>query len=122
MYTQEVGVAIEVTVQHGGWFEFRICPNNDFRVPVTHECLNRNLLSLADGSGYRKYLHVNDPVGFYNVTLRLPTGLTCTQCVLQWKWHTGKSTTVTWLMSFPVNLSLNVGVLRVSCEFKMVVF
>lgn len=88
---QEIGIAVEVTVQHGGWFEFRICPNNNFRTPITHECLNRNLLPLADGSGYRMYMGTNDPVGFKNVTLRLPNGLSCEQCVLQWKWHTGNS-------------------------------
>ena len=89
--TQEIGIAVEVTVQHGGWFEFRICPNNDVTTPATHECLNRNLLALADGTGYRTYMHVHDPNGFYNTTLRLPRGLACTQCVLQWKWHTGES-------------------------------
>ncbi|KAI0231353.1 hypothetical protein LSAT2_018283, partial [Lamellibrachia satsuma] len=88
---QEIGIAVEVTVQHGGWFEFRICPNNDVTTPATHECLNRNLLALADGTGYRTYMHVRDPTGFYNTTLRLPRGLSCTQCVLQWKWHTGNS-------------------------------
>ncbi|KAK2149987.1 hypothetical protein NP493_2869g00002 [Ridgeia piscesae] len=46
---QEIETAVEVTAQHGGWFEFRICRNNDFRVPVTHKCLNRHLLPLADG-------------------------------------------------------------------------
>ena len=88
---QEIAVAVDVTAPHGGWFEFRICPNNDFRVPVTHECLNRNLLPLADGTGYRVYLDIKQPAGFKNATLRLPTGLVCTQCVLQWRWHTGKS-------------------------------
>ncbi|KAI0231830.1 hypothetical protein LSAT2_017807 [Lamellibrachia satsuma] len=88
---QEIGIAVEVTAQHGGWFEFRICPNNDVTTPATHECLNRNLLPLADGTGSRMYLQIDDPVGFYNTTLRLPRGLSCTQCVLQWKWHTGNS-------------------------------
>ncbi|KAK2138631.1 hypothetical protein NP493_7375g00004 [Ridgeia piscesae] len=88
---QEIETAVEVTAQHGGWFEFRICRNNDFRVPVTHKCLNRHLLPLADGTGSRVYLDNKGKAGFTNVTLRLPTGLSCTQCVLQWKWHTGNS-------------------------------
>ncbi|KAK2165850.1 hypothetical protein NP493_1348g00041 [Ridgeia piscesae] len=88
---QEIAVAVDVTAPHGGWFEFRICPNNDFRVPVTHECLNKNLLPLADGTGYRVYLDIKQPAGFKNATLRLPTGLVCTQCVLQWRWHTGNN-------------------------------
>ena len=88
--TQEIGIAVELTTQHGGWFEFRICPNNDVTTPATHECLNNNLLPLADGTGSRIYLQIKGPIGFYNTTLLLPMGLSCTQCVLQWKWHTGE--------------------------------
>ena len=55
---------------------------------ITHECLNKNLLVLADGTTRfkgplnKRKLHV--------IKARLPTGLTCSQCVLQWKYHTGK--------------------------------
>ena len=28
--------------------------------------------------------------GYYDMKLKLPEGLTCTQCVLQWKYHCGK--------------------------------
>ena len=27
--------------------------------------------------------------GYYNFYLKLPDGLTCSQCVLQWKYHAG---------------------------------
>ncbi|KAI0216416.1 hypothetical protein LSAT2_031562 [Lamellibrachia satsuma] len=65
---QKIGIAVEVTTQHGGWFEFRICPNNDVTTPATHECLNSNLLPLADGTGSRIYLQRKGPIGFYNTT------------------------------------------------------
>ncbi|KAK2139080.1 hypothetical protein NP493_6718g00000 [Ridgeia piscesae] len=85
---QEIAVAVDVTAPHGGWFEFRICPNNDFRVPVTHECLNKNLLPLADGTGYRVYLDIKQPAGFKNATLRNnwgtgEDGRSCIGCGLQ---------------------------------------
>ena len=88
--SQVIGIAVEITAQHGGWFEFRICPNNDVHTPATHECLNQHVLSRADGSGNRVFMRIGGPQGFHNTTLRLPSGLTCTQCVLQWKWHTGR--------------------------------
>jgi hypothetical protein len=45
-----VDVAVEITADHKGWFEFRICPNNNPTVPATEECMNRNLLAFTDGS------------------------------------------------------------------------
>ena len=72
---------------HKGWFEFRICPNNNIHKVATHECLDKHLLELADGSGTR--LPILPGQEHLDVKLKLPTGLTCEQCVFQWKYHTG---------------------------------
>lgn len=29
--------------------------------------------------------------GNFSMTYRLPAGMTCTQCVIQWKYHAGKT-------------------------------
>jgi len=50
-----VDVTIMVTAFHKGYFEFRLCENdvpqkgNDPSIAVTHDCLNKNLLTTADG-------------------------------------------------------------------------
>ena len=77
-----------LAANHKGWFEFRVCPNNNIHKEATHECLDRYLLPLADGSGTRLPVYYGQE--FFNVKLRLPRGLTCEQCVIQWKYNTGK--------------------------------
>ena len=55
---------------------------------ITHDCLNQNLLVLADGT--TRYKGPLNAKKLYVVKARLPAGLTCSQCVLQWKYHAGK--------------------------------
>ena len=82
---------VDLTAPHKGWFEFRICPNNNPAKPVTHECLNQHVLPLADGSGTRFHITSAQPQK-YQLMLQLPSGLECSQCVLQWKYNAGEYT------------------------------
>ena len=50
---QAIPVTVDITVNHLGWMEFRLCPNNNIHRAITHDCLNRHVLALADGSGNR---------------------------------------------------------------------
>ncbi|XP_052807202.1 uncharacterized protein LOC128236392 [Mya arenaria] len=85
---QTIRVTLDITANHGGYSEFRICANNDVSKRVTQECLNEHLLKTP--SGESRYLHENGNAGkgIKHVDLILPYGLTCTQCVFQWKWKT----------------------------------
>ena len=38
---------------------------------------------------YCRYMLPGSNPGIYEIRLKLPTGLSCTQCVLQWRYHTG---------------------------------
>ena len=38
---QSIKVKVELTANHMGHFEFRICPNNNARKPASQICLNR---------------------------------------------------------------------------------
>ncbi|KAK3598612.1 hypothetical protein CHS0354_019872 [Potamilus streckersoni] len=87
---QEITIRVTITASHMGWFEFRLCPNNDVTKVVKQECLDKYLLRMADGSGTR-YVLKESRVGDFNIRVKLPDELTCTQCVLQWKWKTGNS-------------------------------
>ncbi|KAK7068510.1 hypothetical protein SK128_018800 [Halocaridina rubra] len=80
---------VELTANHRGYFEFRICPHNRPTVPVTNECLDQNVLKLSDGSGTRYYPGPGSKK-FY-VKYRLPIGMTCKQCVLQWRYVAGNN-------------------------------
>ena len=85
---QTIQVTVDLTAQHKGWFEFRICPTNNPKTIATHACLDQYLLPLSDGSGTR--LNGIAASQIYVVSLTLPADLTCSQCVLQWKYHTGQ--------------------------------
>lgn len=77
-----------LTMQHWGYFEFRICPNNDPSRKATQECLDKYLLRQPDGS--TKY-YPKRGSQTYTVSLVLPQGLTCTQCVFQWIYNTASN-------------------------------
>ncbi|XP_060576961.1 uncharacterized protein LOC132734272 [Ruditapes philippinarum] len=85
---QTIPITIDVTTNHGGFFEFRICPNNNPARPVTESCLNMNILRQPNGETKWRL-----PAGTKQFTLNLvlPRGLTCSQCVLQWKWNTASN-------------------------------
>ena len=55
---------------------------------ATEECLQQNVLPLDSGADrYHLPLNCN---GVYKVKVKLPPGLTCNQCLFQWKYHAGK--------------------------------
>ncbi|XP_062606136.1 uncharacterized protein LOC134267943 [Saccostrea cucullata] len=85
---QLIDVHVDITANHKGWFEFRLCPNNDVKKIATQTCFDKNLLMFANNS---TRMHISTAVGMHHAQLRLPPGLTCTQCILQWKYHTGNS-------------------------------
>ena len=38
---QVMEAVVQITANHLGWFEFRLCPVEDHKVNVTQECLDR---------------------------------------------------------------------------------
>ncbi|PRD27424.1 UNVERIFIED_CONTAM: hypothetical protein NCL1_35386 [Trichonephila clavipes] len=85
---QVIKATIDLTANHLGYFEFRICPNNDTKKIVDQDCLSKYPLQLADGSGTR--FHVESwYMGWIDIYLQLPPKLTCSQCVLQWEYRGG---------------------------------
>ena len=45
---QTIKVRVELTANHMGYFEFRICPNNKPTKPATQKCLDMNVLQNAN--------------------------------------------------------------------------
>ncbi|KAK3599806.1 hypothetical protein CHS0354_037292 [Potamilus streckersoni] len=84
-----IEVTVEVTANVGGYFEFRLCPHNDIYKPVKQSCLDQYPLRI-EGNGRRLYPDLPlGKSGFVIAKLNIPQGVTCKQCVLQWKWHGG---------------------------------
>nr|KAG5714949.1 hypothetical protein BaRGS_000437 [Batillaria attramentaria] len=93
---QVIQVTVQLTANHKGWFEFRLCEHNNPFTNITQECLDKHLLVLDD-TGETRYKVIGPDVIDYSVkenikiNLRLPQGLTCAACVLQWKYNAGNS-------------------------------
>ncbi|XP_048764475.2 uncharacterized protein LOC125672300 [Ostrea edulis] len=86
---QTVTIKVELTANHLGYFEFRLCEHNDTSTPISQSCLDGNLLRFSDNT--TRY-NVRDGVyGVINLQLQVPATVLCTQCVLQWKYNTGNS-------------------------------
>ncbi|XP_062592172.1 uncharacterized protein LOC134253624 [Saccostrea cucullata] len=79
---------VKITASHLGYFEFRLCPNNDIHKPATQACLDQYILHQPNGSV--RFME-QGRTQVYVIKLQLPRGLTCSQCVLQWKYNAGNS-------------------------------
>lgn len=78
-------VTVDVANADGGYFEFRLCANNNLTQAVSDDCINKGILQLDDKT--TRYTAVRE--GLNTVLVKLPTGLECDQCVLQWKFNIG---------------------------------
>ncbi|XP_067658902.1 uncharacterized protein [Haliotis asinina] len=81
-----VTVKINLTANHKGYFEFRLCENNDVTRAASHECFDQHILKMADG---RTRYDLTTGTGVKVVQVSLPVGVRCQQCILQWKYNTG---------------------------------
>lgn len=67
--------------------EFRLCANPG--AGETQACFNEHLLQRVDGQGSR--VPVDRGTGWYNYSFRLPGGVTCSRCTLQWNYRAGNN-------------------------------
>lgn len=88
---QEIDVKIDVTANHGGYFQFKICPNNDIKRDPTQSCMDQNVLKVLPRLEDRFPISKNDGTGEFRVRLRLPPGMKCSQCILQWTYTAGNN-------------------------------
>ena len=85
-----IGLEIDITANHKGTFQLKLCPLGPRDSEATQACLDEHPLSQVDGA--EEFLITEVP---HTVTLtrtaRLPPGLTCARCVLQWTWRSANS-------------------------------
>jgi len=77
-----------VTAAHKGYFEFKLCPKSSAEELTTQECLDKNILKLADGSTQFTGIETS---GIYHVPIQLPADISCDHCVIQWHYKAGNS-------------------------------
>ncbi|XP_046579468.1 uncharacterized protein LOC124287045 [Haliotis rubra] len=86
-----MAVEVKITSNHMGYFEFRLCPHNDVHTPATQACLDGHLLQVEyNGLVSTKY-KLGTGTGIFKMNVRLPPGVTCTQCVFQWNYRAGNN-------------------------------
>jgi len=88
---QMIDIEVELTAYHQGYFEFRLCPHNTRRRPAQQACFDQHLLR-REGGGVRFLPLPPEQVGSrYWMRYRLPEGVSCALCVLQWRYWAGNS-------------------------------
>ena len=92
-----VNVTVEILVNLLGYFEFRLCPRNSTSQTLTQECFDNNLLWIQESWGFRYY--VGSRGGIYDLHVRLPADISCSKCVLQWKFSTGMYISIAYTSS-----------------------
>ena len=85
---QTITVTVQLTTNHKGYFEFRLCPVKNHKTSATEDCFEKNVLRRTNGK-IRYQLNTWENK-FYDVELQLPPDMTCSQCVLQWKYVAGE--------------------------------
>jgi len=87
-----IDIAVKITAYHKGYFEFRLCENNNMTTDPTLDCFdNGHLLEIAGNPGVTRY-DINDVEQlYYRFQLDMPTNVRCSQCIMRWIYNTGNS-------------------------------
>ena len=83
-------VIVEITANHKGYLVFKLCPNDNVLLDPLQDCFDKLPLEVYP-SHEQKYDLPDDLEREYQLKLKLPDGLTCNQCILQWTYVTGNS-------------------------------
>ncbi|KAG4066639.1 hypothetical protein HA402_007275 [Bradysia odoriphaga] len=79
-----IDIEVQLTQAHLGFMEFRLCISP--LAGETQDCFNQNILQRADGQGSKTMV---DYTGWYKMQYRLPAGVICNHCTLQWNYRAG---------------------------------
>lgn len=85
-----IDIEIECTANHKGRMDFKLCPVKG-RSEATQECLDHHRIVMEDGSDQFIIPKGTKMKETFNIRGRLPRGLTCDRCVMQWTWRSSNS-------------------------------
>lgn len=83
---QVIEVVAVLTAAHKGDMTWRLCTDVNRE---SQQCFNQHLLKRADGKGSK--LKVDRGSTTYKTKLKLPAGVKCNKCVLQWNYRAGNN-------------------------------
>ena len=86
-----IDLAADLTANHVGFFEYRVCPVRDLNIPATQECFDKYPVLITESMDGRYHVNATEN-GVIRMQGRLPPNLSCEHCVLQWRYNTGIST------------------------------
>ena len=91
-----ITIRVELTANHRGYFEFRLCPVNDLKNDATQECLDRYVLRRVEGreqgeQPHETRLYPGPGNKVFASRYTLPPELTCKHCVMQWRYIAGNN-------------------------------
>jgi len=95
-YQQGQWISLETTLttSHLGYFEVKICPNNDVAQDPTQECFEKyGPLEMrgSEGSGLKYPIPEQGTYNDWDLEVKLPSDLACSQCILQWRYTSGNN-------------------------------
>ena len=85
---QQVEVTVNLAANHRGCFTFAVGPHNDPTTAPSPDCFKQYPLQVEGGG---RYFPASPGTGIKKMTISLPAGLTCSQCVLQMTYTTGNN-------------------------------
>ena len=82
---------MELTTNHWGWFELKLCPVNDKLGQEKQNCMDKYPLRLINDPSSSKFYIPEDSKkkDIFKYKVQLPPDVVCSQCVLQWTYRTG---------------------------------
>ncbi len=90
---QTIDISIDLTTNHGGYFEIKLCDKGKKNKPADEACFEKYTLELADKPGEVKYVIPEDTPkkALIEYRVKLPDDVTCSRCVFQWTYVTGNT-------------------------------
>ncbi|XP_017873551.1 PREDICTED: uncharacterized protein LOC108620995 [Drosophila arizonae] len=82
-----IEINVLITANHLGHFSFHLCSLDEFGAE-SERCFDKYPLQFPDGS--TKY-YIGSKTGSYDLSVRLPSGLSCKHCVLRWTYTAGNN-------------------------------
>ncbi|XP_042868838.1 uncharacterized protein LOC122251188 [Penaeus japonicus] len=89
---QVIDIEAELTTNHKGYMELKLCPHNDPKAIITQACLDEFPL-MIEGTKESRWVIPEDSkkTEIFRWKVQLPEGITCTNCVIQWKYFAGNT-------------------------------
>ena len=88
---QDIDVRVDLSANHKGKMEFKICPNNNVKRDPTQACMDAHPLKILPDLKTESPVTTQMGNGAYRFRVRLPRGMTCKQCILQWTYTAGNN-------------------------------